>query len=536
MSSQGLYRFDEFTLNPYARTLVRHGETVALAPKAFEVLSYLVKNPGRVVLKDELLLAVWPGTFVEESNLAQHISSLRKALGSVGYIATVPGRGYQFTAEVQEEPPTGQIPTAGFVVQTVRERARIVVSEGASTGVAADRALAAPQKRALRPVLAIAALVLVAAGAWFGLSWVRRPKPGDSHKIVVADFNNRTGEDVFDFVLKNALEIELEQSPLLTTLSTSETRRTLQQMSRSPEDRLTPAIAREVCERNNAQAVLNGSVLKLGSSYVISLEAVDCVSGKKLVQLQTQAADKDGTLRALSSITSTMRHKLGESLHSVQGFDVPIEQSTTSSFDALVAYSHGSLLNNADSIPFFERAIQLDPNFAMAYEHLGVVYGNLADIPAAKRVFAKAYELRQPTDAYEQFVITSRYYEIVQNDLDLAAKNYELWGRSYPLNHWVWGALANTYTQMGHYPEAIAAGERARAVDPNYAFTYNVLARAYKRASQFDKAKAVCNEAITRKLDSWGYIASSCRSRSPNTTQLPLPERPRGIKVKPLKI
>jgi len=504
MSSNGLYRFDEFTLNPYARTLARHGEPVALSPKAFEVLTYLVKNPGRVVLKDELLSAVWPGTFVEESNLAQHISSLRKALGSMGYIATVPGRGYQFTAEVKEELPAGEIPASGFVVQTVRERARIVVSENATTGVAADRVLPASRKNALRIWLAVAALLLVAAGTWFGWRWKHPPVAGDTHQIVIADFDNRTGEDVFDYVLKNALEIDMEQSPLFNIVSVAETRRTLQQMDRSPEDRLTPSIAREVCERNNAQAVLNGSVLKLGTSYVITLEAVDCVSGKKLVELQTQAANKDGTLKALSDLVSKMRRKLGESLHSVQGFDIPIEQSTTSSFDALVAYSHGVALYNADSIPYFERAIQLDPNFAMAYEQLGVTYGNLADIPAAKRAFAKAYELRQTADAHEQFVITSRYYEIVQNDLDLAAKNYELWTRSYPLDRFAWGTLANTYTQMGYYPQAIAAGERELAIARNHPFTYVVLSRAYKRASQFDKAKAVCNEAIARKLDNWG--------------------------------
>ena len=504
MSSNGLYRFDEFILNPYARTLTRHGKSVALSPKSFEVLSYLVKNPGRVVLKDELLSAVWPGTFVEESNLAQHISGLRKALGSMGYIATVPGRGYQFTAEVQKVPPAGQVPPTGFVVQTVRERSRITVSEGIAPATADDRALPAPRKNAFLPWLAVAVLVLVAAGAWLGWRWKHHPMLGDAHRIVVADFDNRTGEDVFNYVLKNALEIDLEQSPLFTTISEGEIRRTLQQMARSPEERLTPAIAREVCERNSAQAVLNGSVLKLGTSYVITLEAVDCVSGKKLVGLQTQSSNKDGTLKALTDLVSMMRRKLGESLHSVQGFDVPIEQSTTSSFDALVAYSHGIEMNSADSIPFFERAIQLDPNFAMAYEQLGVVYGNLADIPAARQSFARAYELREPTDAYEQFVITSRYYEIVQNDLDLAVKNYELWARSYPLNRWVWATLTNTYTQMGYYPQAIAAGEHALAIDPNYGFTYVVLARAYKRASQFDKAKDVCKKAAAHNLDSWG--------------------------------
>jgi len=507
MSQNGLYRFDEFVLNRRKRTLVRDGEPVPLLPKAFEVLSYLVMNSGRVIGKEELLKAVWPESFVEEGNLTQQISGLRKALGDRGsYIVTVPGRGYQFAAEVIEEdltPAPIELPQGTVLVQTIRERSSVMIEETTTSGRDPQRALPPPGAGKLSWTVVLLGLLLVVTAALFLWNRLHRAAPS-VYRIVLADFDNRSGEDVFDFVLKNALEIDLEQSPMLTTLSVVQTRRTLQQMARSPEERLTPAIAREVCERNGSQAVLGGSVVKLASSYVITLEATDCVSGKSLAKLQTQATGKDDTLKALGNIASKMRRKLGESLRSVEGFDVPIDQSTTASFDALVAYSRGLLRPDADAIPFFERAIQLDPNFAMAYEQLGVAYGNLADVPAAKKAFAKAYDLRQPTDAYEQFVITSRYYEIVQDDLDLAAKNYELWTRSYPQNRWVWGTLTNTYTQMGHYPEAIAAGQRGLSVDPNVSFPYVVLSRAYKRASQFDKAEVVCKEAIARKLDSWG--------------------------------
>jgi len=505
MSQNGMYRFDEFVLNRRKRTLLRDGEPVALSPKAFEVLSFLVMNSGRVVGKEELLKAVWPESFVEEGNLTQQISGLRKSLKDRGScIVTVPGRGYQFAAEVTEihpDPPPAALAQGTMMVETIRERSSVIVEE-TTTSTPRQRALPLPRSRNLRWILLLLVAIVVTAAT---LVWKRTHQaPVSVYKIVLADFDNRSGEDVFDFLLRNALEIDLEQSPMLTTLSVAQTRHTLQQMARSPDERLTPAIAREVCERNASQAVLGGSVVKLGSSYVITLEASDCMSGKPMASLQTQAVGKDETLKALGTIASQMRRKLGESLRSVQGFDVPIDQSTTASFDALVAYSHGIQQPAADSIPYFQRAIQLDPNFAMAYEQLGVAYGNLADVPQAKKAFARAYELRQPTDAYEQFVITSRYYEIVQADLDLAAKNYELWARSYPQNRWLWGTLANTYTQMGHYPEAIAAGERGLSIDPNAPFAYVVLSRAYKRASQFDKAKAVCQQAIARKIDSWG--------------------------------
>jgi DNA-binding winged helix-turn-helix (wHTH) protein/tetratricopeptide (TPR) repeat protein len=513
LSPKGLYRFEEFELDTARRALTRSGTVIPLSSKAFQVLCYLVANPGRVVTKDELLKAVWPESFVEESNLPGYISGLRKALTDcAGYIATVPGQGYQFTAHVQMEEPAGLIShsRAGELeappvehTQVLRETTHVLIRETSSPVLA----LEAPQSR-FRSWLVWAALALVAAVAG-GFAWARfhRPAPADYHQVVLADFDNRSGEEVFDFVLKNALEIDLEQSPLFTALSVGQTRRTLQQMAKSPDERLTPAIAREVCERSGSQAVLGGSIVKLGSGFVVTLDATDCVSGKQIAKYADEAQTQEETLRVVGDMTAQMRHRLGESLRSVQGFDVPIEQSTTASFDALVAYSRGVqhlLRMDGEGIPFFQRAIQLDPNFAMAYEQLGATYGNMVDLPRAKQAFAKAYELRQHAGPSEQFVITSRYDEIVQGDLDLAASNYELWARSYPLNRFVWSTLANTYTQMGRYPEAIAAAERARSVDPNYAFAYVVLARAYKRASQFEQAKRVCHEAIAHKVDVWG--------------------------------
>jgi eukaryotic-like serine/threonine-protein kinase len=505
MSRHGLYRFDEFVLDRLKRTLVRDGVPVPLSPKAFEVLTCLVRSPGRVVTKEELLKAVWPDSFVEEGNLVQHVVALRKAFADrAGYIVTVPGRGYQFAAEVHEEALALAPDQSGSVViQTVHERTRIVVEESAEESDGRLALPAPPQSRLWMPI-AIATLLVMALGTWFGLSRLHRPLPAGHHEIVLADFDNRTNEEVFDIVLKNALEIDLEQSPLLSLVSLSQTRDTLKQMGHSPQDRLTPELAREVCERNSAKAMLSGAIVKLGNTYVITLDATDCISGEKLAALQAQADNQEQTLQSLGSIASEMRSKLGESLHSIQGFDVPIQQSTTPSFDALVAFSRGVRAADADAIPFYQRAIQLDPNFAMAYEDLGVAEGNLGNIISAKQAFSKAYDLHQPVSEGEQLMITSRYYEIVQDDLDLAAKNYELWIRSYPLDKWVWSSLANTYTQMGRYPEAIDAGEHARSIDPNSAFMYIVLARAYKRASKLDQAEAICEQAIAHGRGNWG--------------------------------
>jgi DNA-binding winged helix-turn-helix (wHTH) protein/tetratricopeptide (TPR) repeat protein len=507
-SRNGLYRFDEFLLDRLKRTLVRGGAPVSLSPKAFDVLTCLVTNPGRVVTKEELLKAVWPESCVEEGNLVQHIVALRKAFADrAGLIVTVPGRGYQFAAEVYEDlPALVQDQPGSVVIQTVHERTTIVLEETAEKpgrDLDGRLALPAPPQSRLWVPIAIAAVLLLGFGTWIGWTRLHQPAPGDHRQIVLADFDNRTSEEVFDVVLKNALEIDLEQSPLLTIVSLSRTRDTMQQMGHSRQDRLTADLAREVCERNSAQATLSGSITKLGNTYVITLDATDCVSGRTLAKLQSQAPNQDETLKALDGIASQMRGKLGESLHSIQGFDVPIQQSTTSSFDALVAYSRGVLLPDAEAIPFFERAIQLDPKFAMAYEKLGGAYGNLGAVATTRQLFTKAYELRQPTSASEQFMITSRYYEIVQDDLDQAVKNYELWTRSYPLDAVVWGTLSNAYTQMGRYPEAIVAAERARSIDPNSRYILVVLARAYKRASQFEQAQAVCKDAIARGKDSW---------------------------------
>jgi DNA-binding winged helix-turn-helix (wHTH) protein/tetratricopeptide (TPR) repeat protein len=508
LSRIGLYRFDEFVVDRLKRTLVRGDVPVPLSPKPFEVLSYLVENPGRVITKEELLKAIWPESFVEEGNLAQHIAALRKAFADrAGYIVTIPGSGYQFAAEVHHNAFVPIHQPDSFLTQTVRERTRIIVQEssGGSGDVPATRAAlhGRTRNRIWIPV-AIAAVLATGLGGWFAWNRMRWTPTGEHLDIVLADFDNRTGEEVFDVVLKNAVEIDLEQSPLLSIVPLSRTRSTMQQMGHGPQDRQTPELAREVCERNSAQAMLSGSITKLGNSYVITLDAMDCVSGKKLARLESQARNQDEILQTVDGIASKMRRKLGESAHSIQGFDVPIQQSTTPSFEALVAYSRGIIAPDADAVQYFERAIQLDPNFAMAYEKLGAANGNRGNIATTRQLFKKAYELRKSTSIAEQFMITSRYYEIVEDNLDLAAKNYELWTRSYPLDVLVWATLANTYTQMGRYPEAIQAGERARSIDPNSKFMFVVLARAYKRASQFAQAEAVCKDAIARGKDTWG--------------------------------
>jgi DNA-binding winged helix-turn-helix (wHTH) protein/tetratricopeptide (TPR) repeat protein len=506
-----LYRFEEFELAPSRRTVTRDGKPLVLSQKAFELLAYLVTNPARVLTKDELLKAVWPNSFVEESNLAQQISALRRALTDrAGCIVTVPGQGYQFTAEVGEESfasQPGQPQSGEFMVHTVRERTRIVVEDSSSADYAPHVALAASRRTRWVPAT-IVALLLAGIAAWPIWHRFHKPLAGDHHSILLADFENRTGDEVFGPVLKNALEIDLEQSPLLSIVSRSQVRTTLQQMGSPPDAPLTGPVAREVCARSGAQAFLSGSIAALGNTYILTLESTDCVTGKRLALLEARAKGRDAVLSALDDLDSRMRHELGESLHSIQGFDVTIAQETTPSFDALVAYSRGMQVNvrgllNAESIPFFERAIQLDPKFAMAYEALGAANANIGENEREGEAFEKAYELRQPTSVHEQFLITSRYYEVVQNDPDAAAKNFQLWTASYPLDGVAWASLANTYTQMGRYAEAIQAGRKAVAIQPNSVFGYVVLSRAYKRASQLEQAKNTCQTAQARGLDSW---------------------------------
>jgi len=511
LSINKLYRFDEFVLDPARRTFARNSKSVSISPKAFDVLAYLVSNPGRVVTKEELLKAVWPDSFVEEGNLAQHISWLRKALGDASNdIVTVPGRGYQFTAQVRTESPAdllSETQAGDMLVHGARERTHLVIEEVALVPLTERRTRALTR---VWPYYALVIVGVIVAAVWAGWRWWWRPAArADFYKIVVADFANTTGDGTFDHTLKRALEIDLEQSPFLDVMSEREAVSTLQLMGQKKDAAITANVATELCVRSNRQLLLTGSIASVGTNYLLTLEATDCNSGKKLAGAKKQAATKEDVLAAIDAVADRIRKGLGESARSLESFQVPILQATTPSLDALKAYSLGQYLiaqgkNETESLPFFQKAVELDPQFAMAYGAMAIDYYNLNEYNLAAQYSKKAFELSGRVSEREKLVLRAHYYGGSQKDLVQGIRAYQLWASTYP-HEWVpWVDIANDWTQLGHYEEAIPAGVRALELEPNREINYSVLARAYMRANRFADAKAIGERAVRRGKDSEG--------------------------------
>jgi serine/threonine protein kinase/tetratricopeptide (TPR) repeat protein len=354
----------------------------------------------------------------------------------------------------------------------------------------------------------IAALVLASgvlgAATWY---WRSRAKPQLTEKdtIVLADFANSTGDAVFDDALKQALAVELEQSPFLNVLSQRRVNETLQLMGRSPTDRVTRDVAQEICLRTGSKALLAGSISQLGSQYVVGLEAVNCGNGDTLAKVQSEASSKEEAVKALSSTTASLRTTLGESLASVQKFDVPIE-ATTPSLEALKTFSMGvrtqSEKGDAVAVPFLRRAIELDPNFAMAYARLAVSYGNLGQPGLAAENLRKAYALRDHVSEREKFHITADYYAFATGELEKEAQTYELWIQSYPRDPIPHINLGSNSAAMGDYQKAAEENEIADRLDPNNVVAHENLMGCYLALNRFDDTKRVFDRAIANGLDS----------------------------------
>jgi DNA-binding winged helix-turn-helix (wHTH) protein/tetratricopeptide (TPR) repeat protein len=481
---KGFYAFGPFLLDPIRRSLTRGGTPVALAPKAFDALCYLAENPGRIVSKDELLSALWPGRLVEEGNISQTIFTLRKALGdgrdAERYIVTAPGRGYRFTADVGLEswkPPPATQPAPAV-------------------------AAVAPSDRHSRHLVFLG-LVLVAAAAAI-LIW-RWPAPtaGDT-AIVLVEFRNATADTAFDQVLAKALEVDLAQSPFLKILTDQQVQNTLGLMLRPKGEALTTATAQEVCARNQGRAVIDGAIAALGSKYLLTLTAADCVSGATLDAEKEEADSKETVVPALDRLASRIRAKLGESGASIAKFDAPLLQEKTASFDALKAYSEARVLyehgNRTEAIGMFKHAIELDPNFVMAYADLSAVYGSMHEEGLDVANIAKAYALRDTVNERQKFFILAHYHRSATKDLNETVRTYRLWTETYPQDASPWSNLAATETWLGDYGPAIEAGKQGLALAPTVESAHVILARALEHAGQLDEARAICQQAIDKGI------------------------------------
>jgi len=484
-----LYEFGPFRVDPEKETLLRAGEPVPLTPKTFQILLVLVRHSNEVVTKDDLMKTVWPDTFVEEANLSRNIFMLRKALGESPqehrYIVTVPGRGYRLAENVH------------------------LASDHEISIIAANHSKVQVQVAETKPWgwIAVAGILLLAAAAGiFQLFWHRPVALSEKDTVVLADFANSTGDPVFDGTLRQGMAVQLGQSPFLSLISEQRIRHTLRLMGRSADAQLTPDLAREICERTGSAAVLEGSIASLGSEYVVGLRARNCRTGDILDDEQAQAMRKEEVLNALTQIASKFRSRVGESLSTIQQHNTPLAEATTSSLEALESYTAGWRVHYANgaiaALPLFQRATQIDPNFAMAHAALGRMYADLDESDLSADSTSRAWQLRDRTSDPEKFFITGGYETLVTGNLEAARQTCEEWTQTYPrsaLPHTLLSGYINKAS--GQYEKAVAEARRAVELDPDFAIAYFNVAVNYVYLDRLEEAENALRRASGRGLE-----------------------------------
>jgi hypothetical protein len=379
----------------------------------------------------------------------------------------------------------------------------------------AEQAVHAPQVRKHWPLTVAAVTVLFVAALLVGYFHFRaRPSSAftEQDTLVLADFNNTTGETIFDGALKQALRVQLEQSPFLNVLSDQKTRQALSFMGRSQDAKLAGNAAREVCLRTGGKALVEGSISALGNHYLVLLQAVNCQTGEAVGNEETEAENREKVLRALGATATKLRARLGESLATIQKYNTPVE-ATTASLDALQAYSLAMGVTGAEgenkAISFLKRATELDPNFAMAYAQLGTAYFNFNQPTLGAAAISKAYELRKQVSEREKLYIESHYYTMVTGEMDKSIEIYRLWQETYPRDPVPYVNLTSIYSNLGQYDKSLSegleamrlSGSNARSYGSSNARSYGNLANAYINLNQCDRASDILSEAKAHKLE-----------------------------------
>ena len=376
--------------------------------------------------------------------------------------------------------------------------------ETSSEMEAVPKSAAARVARLWRIAVLVLLVALLVTGGLYYRSHQSKPLT-EKDTIVLADFANTTGDPIFDDTLKTALNVSLRQSPFLNVLSDSKVAETLQQMTRPTSTKLTPEVAQELCQRAGSKAYIAGSIGSLGSEFVLGLKAVNCQNGDTLAQQQMTAASKEKVLDTLGDAASKLRAELGESLATVQKLDVPLAQTTTSSLEALKAYSLGRKAKGekgvSEALAYFQRAVELDPNFAMAYAALGDVYASLGETVRAAENFTKAFQLRDHASERENLAITANYYRNVTGELDKAAQTYQEEIESYPREASGYMGLGLAYAAQGQYEKAADVTRQALRLTPDRRSPYVNLANFSLALQRFDETRQIIREAQSRKLD-----------------------------------
>jgi eukaryotic-like serine/threonine-protein kinase len=549
-ATQKLLRFGVYELNLATEELRKDGIPLKLPPQPFRILTLLVSRAGQLVTREEIEKQIWgDGTYVDfEHGLNQCIKQIRTALNDNAdtplYVETLPRRGYRFLAPVVlkvVEAPGPQVtesrsgiqsaiappptPQAGDSVSVSGSGASrdvgAVLHRESAPAVAPPISVPAPVPappapepvgvresghRVARARLAWAAVVvavLIAAG----LYWRSAKGSGltEQDSIVLADFANSTSDPVFDGALNTALRVELEQTPFLNLLAPDKVRGTLKLLNHSENDKLTSELAREVCLRTNSKALVAGSIADVGNRYRIELKGLDCQRRKTFATTQMETANRDEVVKTLGMAGVEFRRKLGEPKASLQQFNQPLEQATSSSLEALQAFTEGQEQKrqhgDSPALPFFKHAVELDPTYAQAYASLGQGYRNLGETQSAGQSLAKAYGLRGRTSQRQRFYVDGTYFWIVIGDLEKAIQTYTEWARTYPRDPIGHVGLSATSMEVGRYEKAAAeAGESIRLMPA--AAAYTDLMSSYLNLNRLDEAKAAFDQAQELKIGS----------------------------------
>jgi eukaryotic-like serine/threonine-protein kinase len=505
VSAHTTMRFGVFELDLQTCELRKSGVLLHLPPQPFKVLALLASRPSQLVTREEIRNQIWgTDTFVDfEHGLNFAIKKIRDTLGddpeTPRYIETLPRRGYRFIAPVDGILPSANVPTSALPASPSPQRLEQAGSKST------------PFRWAITAGATIA-VVGLAVGGWLLYSH-RVHGLTEKDTIVLADFINTTGDPVFDGALRQGLSVQLEQTPFIRLVSGDQIAQTLRLMEKPPDTRLTHDVAREVCERANATVLIEGSIAALGSQYVLGLNAINCSTGEALAAEQATANAKEKVLTALGNAASELRSKLGESRASLKTFDVPLTQATTSSLQALQAYNQGRQafwkLDFPSAISSFQRAVDLDPNFVMAYAQLGAMYGyaqaggfygsvgnNDLNAKNAKR----AYDLRGRTSDYERLTISAYYHFSVTRDLEKAAQFFEQLTKTYPRDPEAWNGLGVTALELCRNDQATAALLEAVRLNPS-SFSYGDLSWGYLLQDRFEEARATIGEARARHIE-----------------------------------
>jgi eukaryotic-like serine/threonine-protein kinase len=491
-------RFGTFELNTDSRELHNGTQSTLLQEQSYKLLVLLLLNGNAVTRREAIQNELWESdtTVDYEGGINAIVRNLRRILDDSAtepkYIQTLPRQGYRFLVPADWAP----LLSAGRDGTGLGATAMPPVNGSLETITAGSVPRRQDKRKLLVPAVLFAAVALAAGFLYYRSH--RKNTLTETDIVVLADFTNRTGDPVFDDTLKTALSVALRQSPFLNVLPDNKVASTLQLMARPASTALTPDVAREVCERANGEAYITGSIVALGHSYVLALKAVSCLNGDLLAQEQVTAPAKENVLDSLGQAASRLRGQMGESLVTVERYDVPLEQATTPSLDALKEYSIAHKIGSIDELPHLRHAVELDPNFAMGYVGLGWHYWGVSEIGEASQYFTKAFELREHASKLERLRITADYYTNVTGELDKAQQIYSELTANYPRSAdlYPWNIACG---EEGRYEEELATYHNFLLRNPSYfVISGDDFGITFLALQRFDEARQAFQRVLKR--------------------------------------